>query len=110
MLAMIAIALYCINSDLSQAIQQKRLDAKGLGDFLGVSSLSPITDNYPDEMELFCYMLCKTAKYNPNLFMPPAEQAEIWKQQSAQCFRGAFYLTDEPISICIKVMQVLVLG
>lgn len=109
MLAMVAIALYCINPDLSQAIQQKRFDAKSLGDFLGVSSLSSITGSYPDEMELFCYILCKSAKYNPKLFIPPAEQAEIWKQHSAQCFRGAFYLTDEPITICIKVMQVLIL-
>lgn len=110
MLAMVAIALYCINPDLSYAIQQKSFDAKGLGDFLGVSSLSPITENYPDEMELFCYMLCKTAKYSPSLFTPQADQAEIWKQQSAQCFRGAFYITDEPISLCIKVIQVLVMG
>jgi predicted KAP-like P-loop ATPase len=105
-LTALAIAIYSIRPEVALSILQKRLNAKDIGDFLGVSSLSIDIQSRPDEQELICYMLGATARHNTDHFTPTGD-IEVWKQESAQYFRGAHWRTDDFSSICAEAIQSL---
>jgi hypothetical protein len=107
MLAAFSIVVYSINPELALAITQKRLDAKDIGKVLGVASLSAGVDAHRDEQELICYMLGRTAKFNSAFFTPPEQEADLWKQESTEYFRGAHWRTDDYSTICTQVIHAL---
>lgn len=107
MLAAFAIVIYCINPELALSITQKRLDAKAVGNILGVSSLSAGVEGHRDEQELICYMLGRTAKFSSDNFTPSGQAANLWEQESAEYFRGAHWRTDDYSSVCAKVIHAL---
>lgn len=105
-LTILAIAIYSLQPEVALSILQKRLDAKDIGNCLGISSLSNNIQGRPDEQELICYMLGYTALHNKEHFTP-TEDADVWKQESAQYFRGAHWRTDDFASICAEAIQTL---
>jgi hypothetical protein len=107
MLTAFAIVIYCINPELALSITQKRLDAKAIGKVLGVTSLSAGVEAHYDEQELICYMLGRTAKFNSDCFTPSEEDADLWKQESIECFLGAHGRTNDYTSVCAKVIHAL---
>lgn len=105
-LTILAIAIYSIQPGVALSILQKRFDAKDIGNCLGISSLSNDIQGRPDEQELICYMLGYTALHNKEHFTP-TEDVDVWKQESAQYFRGAHWRTDDFASICAEAIQTL---
>jgi hypothetical protein len=105
MLAAFAIVVYCINPELASSITQKRLDAKAVGEALGVSSLSNELQDRPDEHELICYMLGRTAKFNSDCFTPSENTADLWRRESTEYFKGAHWRTDDFTAICAQVIN-----
>lgn len=105
-LTILAIAIYSIQPEVALSILQKKLDAKDIGNCLGISSLSNNIQGRPDEQELICYMLGYTALQNKEHFTP-TEDVDVWKQESAQYFRGAHWRTDDFASICAEAIQTL---
>jgi len=51
-------------------------------------------------------MLGYTALHNKEHFTP-TEDVDVWKQESAQYFRGAHWRTDDFASICAEAIQTL---
>jgi len=107
MLAAFSIVVYCTNPELALSITQKRLDAKAVGKALGISGLSMEIQGRPEETELICYMLGKTAKFNSDCFTPSEQDADVWKQESEEYFRGAHWRTDDYSTICAQVIHAL---
>ncbi|HCP98763.1 MAG TPA: AAA family ATPase [Pseudoalteromonas sp.] len=105
-LTILAIAIYSIQPEVALSILQKRLDAKDIGNCLGISSLSNNIQGRPDEQELICYMLGYTALHNKEHFTP-TEDVDVWKEESAQYFRGSYWRTDDFASICVEAIQTL---
>jgi len=105
-LTALAIAIYSIQPEVALSILQKRINAKDIGNFLGVSNLSKDIKGRPDEQELICYMLGYTALHNKDHFTP-TEDVDVWKQESAQYFRGPHWRTDDFASICSEAIQTL---
>lgn len=107
MLTVFAIAIYCIKPELANDMVQKRLDAKDIGEVLGISSLSVTERGNQHEQELICYMLGKNAKHNTKQFEPPEENSEAWRSESEDYFRGAHHRTEDLISVCTQVIEAL---
>lgn len=107
MLAAFSVVVYSINPQLALLILNKELDANEVGKVLGKSNLSSDLQGYPDEQELICYMLGKTAKYNSDTFKPSEHEAETWKQHGADYFKGAHWRTDDFSNICSNVINAL---
>ena len=105
-LTILAIAIYSIQPEVALSILQKRIDAKDIGNCLGISSLSNDIQGHPDEQELICYMLGYTALHNKEHFTP-TEDVDVWKQESAQYFQGGYWRTDDFASICAEAIQTL---
>lgn len=105
-LTILAIAIYSIQPEVALSILQKRIDAKDIGNCLGISSLSNDIQGRPDEQELICYMLGYTALHNKEHFTP-TEDADVWKQESARYFQGGYWRTDDFASICAEAIQTL---
>jgi len=105
MLTAFAIAIYCIKPELAQSIIQNRLDAKDVGDVLGITKLSNAENSPPNEQELICYMLGKTAKYNNDCFEPAEQHQQLWNQESTEYFRGAHWRTDNFAAVCAEVIH-----
>lgn len=106
-LSVFAIFIYCFKPVVALSILEKRHDAKEIGTVLGISSLSELVQNRPDEHELICYMLGGEALSNSNLFTPAEEDADTWKQISQEYFRGAFWRTEDYSEICAEVIKTL---
>ena len=105
-LTILAIAIYSIQPEVALSMLQKRIDAKDIGNCLGISSLSNNIQGRPDEQELICYMLGYTALHNKEHFTP-TEDVDVWKEESTQYFRGAHWRTDDFASICAEAIQTL---
>lgn len=105
-LTILAIAIYSIQPEVALSILQKRIDAKDIGNCLGISSLSNDIQGRPDEQELICYMLGYNALHNKEHFTP-TESVDVWEQASAQYFRGGYWRRDDFASICADAIQTL---
>ena len=105
-LTILAIAIYSIQPEVALSILQKKIDAKDIGNCLGISSLSNNIQGRPDEQELICYMLGYTALHNKEHFTP-TEDVDVWKEESAQYFHGAHWRTEDFASICAEAIQTL---
>ncbi|WP_350595205.1 MULTISPECIES: KAP family NTPase [unclassified Pseudoalteromonas] len=105
-LTILAIAIYSIQPEVAFSILQKRIDAKDIGNCLGISSLSNDIQGRPDEHELICYMLGCTALHNKEHFTP-TDNVDVWKEESARYFQGGYWRTDDFASICAEAIQTL---
>jgi hypothetical protein len=106
-LTILAIALYSINPNLSKSIMNKKMDAKQLGDALGVSGLSSEIQCDAYELEVFCYLLGSSAQINSDLFTPSDEDAEAWKQAEQEYFGGRGRGRGNYLTVCSEVIQAL---
>lgn len=110
LLALFTIAVYCINPTLASDIVHRKVDAKDIGNFLGISSLPTETNsNHHYEALIICYLLGRNSRFNRKLFKPSDESEKFWIQLSQSYFNMQFFHEDNDnyLDTCENIIKTL---
>lgn len=113
LLSFFGVLLVSCRPTLANAILRNSVDAKKLGNFVGVSELPSFSDyNYPSHADVVMYMLGSECKINSEMFVPDASpEQEKWDELVSNYFRGAWGMGgDKKMAIVISAIQELSLS
>lgn len=95
LMALLGVLLISFKPNLAKSALINNLDAKDLGNFLGVHSLPKLENNqHPTHCDTLVFMLASECKYNSDFYVPDNPQdKERWEGEANEYFRGRYNLT-----------------